>query len=267
MTQERELNDESFAGSVISEGGVLSVSGHDFSRALSPKRIPALAPEAHLSARRSKTLFLAFLLISFGHLGAQAPALNAHDLAQRVDHHYNQLHSLKAQFNEEYEGLGRARTESGTLLLLKPGRMRWDYSNPSGKLFLLDGKFAWSYSKGDPQVQRIAAKQLDDLRSPLRFLLGHTQLEKEIDHLAVSPAANGQFMLAGVPHGQENRVQRLALTVSADGTIIAIEIQETDGAKTRFSFSGEQTNVPIPPATFKFTPPAGVPVVDGMPPI
>jgi len=112
-------------------------------------------------------------------LVAQLPS--AHDLAQRVDRHYNQLHSLKAGFTESYEGLGMQRTESGTLLLLKPGRMRWDYSSPAGKLFLLDGKYAWFYAQGDPQVQRIQAKQLDDLRSPLRFLLGHTELEKEMD--------------------------------------------------------------------------------------
>jgi len=212
-----------------------------------------------------KLLFLAFSLLSLSPITAQQPT--AHDLAQRVDHHYNQLHSLKAQFTEEYEGLGRVRTESGTLLLLKPGRMRWDYTSPAGKLFLLDGKYAWFYSKGDPQVQRIGAKQLDDLRSPLRFLLGHTQLEKEIDHLAVIPAANGAFTLAGIPHGQEKRVQRLALTVTADGIITAIDIQETDGAETRFTFTGEQPNAPVPPAAFHFIPPPGVPVVDALAPV
>jgi outer membrane lipoprotein carrier protein len=198
-------------------------------------------------------------------LSAQQPTV--HDLAERVDRHYNQLHSLKAQFTETYEGLGRSRSESGTLLLLKPGRMRWDYSHPSGKLFLLDGKFAWFYSTGDPQVQRMAAKQLDDFRSPLRFLLGHTKLEKEIDHLTATPAANGAFTLAGVPHGQEQRVQRLTLTVTAEGVITAIDIQETDGANTHFTFTGEQPNAPIPPGTFRFTPPAGVPVVDALAPV
>ena len=130
----------------------------------------------------SLTIVLLFLIFAFPfRSSAQQPT--THDLAQRVDNHYNHLKSLKAEFTESYEGLGRTRTESGTLLLQKPGRMRWDYSRPAGKLFLLDGKYAWFYSKGDPQVQRIEAKKLDDLRSPLRFLLGHTQLEKEIDRL------------------------------------------------------------------------------------
>ena len=197
---------------------------------------------------------------------AQPQQPTAHELAQRVDRHYNQLHSLRAQFTETYEGLGRSRIEGGTLLLQKPGRMRWDYSNPAGKLFLLDGKYAYFYTKGDAQVQRIAAKQLDDLRSPLRFLLGHTQLEKEIDHLAQKPGPGGTFVLTGAPHGQETRVQRLDITATADGTITSIEIQETDGAVTHFIFSGEQPNVQIPPSTFRFTPPQGIPVVDAMPP-
>ena len=198
-------------------------------------------------------------------LSARVP--NAHDLAQRVDRHYNQLHSLKAGFTESYEGLGIKRTESGTLLLLKPGRMKWDYSSPVGKLFLLDGKYAWFYSPGDSQIQRIPAKELDDLRSPLRFLLGHTQLEKELNNLKVAGAPNDRFTLTGQPKGQEKRVARLTLTVPAEGTIAGIEIEETDGALTRFTFTGEATNAPVPPEAFHFTPPAGVPVVDALPPV
>ena len=196
---------------------------------------------------------------------AQTPS--AHEMAQRVDRHYNQLHSLKAGFTEHYEGLGMQRTESGTLLLLKPGRMRWDYSSPAGKLFLLDGKYAWFYGRGDPQVQRIQAKQLDDLRSPLRFLLGHTELEKEMNGLALTAGPQGSFTLSGQPKGQEKRVSRLAITVTAEGTILGIEIEEADGALTRFTFSGEVLNPAIPADTFRFVPPVGVPVVDAEPPV
>jgi outer membrane lipoprotein carrier protein len=200
-------------------------------------------------------------------LVAQDRSPSAHDMARRVDLHYNQLRSLRAGFIESYEGLGINRTESGTLLLMKPGRMKWDYSQPAGKVFLLDGKYAWFYSRGDPQVQRIPAKELDDLRSPLRFLLGHTELEKELTGLTLAGAANGRFTLTGQPKGQEKRVTRLTLTVTADGTITGIEIEEADGALTRFTFTGEVPNAPVPAETFHFTPPTGVPVVDALPPV
>jgi outer membrane lipoprotein carrier protein len=219
---------------------------------------------ARSSGRQGLPLAIALLSAC---LCAQEPAPSAHELAQRVDRHYDSLHSLKAGFRESYTGLGMARTESGTLLLSKPGRMRWDYSSPPGKLFLLDGKYAWFYTPGDPQVQRIPAKELDDLRSPLRFLLGHTDLEKEINHLTAAEAPGGEFILSGQPKGQEKRVVRLSLTVTATGTITGIEVEEVDGALTRFTFNDEQPNVPIAPETFRFTPPAGVPVANAPPPV
>ena len=202
--------------------------------------------------------------LSFGQEPAHVTAL---ELAARVARHYDQLHSLKAGFREDYAGLGMTRTETGTLFLRKPGRMSWQYSTPAGKIFLLDGKYAWLYTQGDAQVQRIPAKEMDDLRSPLRFLLGHTQLAKELSGLKLVAASNGQYTLTGLPKGQESRVTRLSLTVTAAGAITAIEVVEVDGANTRFTFTGELPDAPIPAETFHFTPPPGVPVVDAMPPV
>ena len=192
--------------------------------------------------------------------------LTAQQLAQRVDHYYNGLHSLRTSFSESFHGMGIDRDESGTLLLRKPGKMRWDYSHPAGKLFLLDGKYAWFYSPGDAQVQRVAASQMDDLRSPLRFLLGHTQLQKELVGLTLSSAPDG-FLLSGVPKGMENRVAKIAIGVSEDGVIHSMTIDEVDGARTAFKFSGSEANVPAPDTDFVFHPPAGVPVFDGLPPV
>ena len=212
--------------------------------------------------RRGSALFAAALLSAC----ALAQQPTAKDVAARVDRRYNALQSLKAGFTEEYQGLGIKRMESGTLYLAKPGRMRWEYTQPAGKSFVLDGKYAWFYATGDPQVQRIPAKQLDDLRSPLRFLLGHTELEKELNGLTVAPS-DGGFTLSGQPRGQENRVRRLVLNVTADGTITGIEVEEMDGALTRFRLTSQQPNLAIPAATFRFAPPAGVPVVDAAPPV
>ncbi len=212
-------------------------------------------------------IVMAAVLFCAANLTAQQNPPSVHELAQRVDHHYDQLQSLKAGFSESYSGLGMTKTESGTLFLRKPGRMMWKYSSPQGKIFLLDGKYAWFYTQGDAQVQRIPASELDDLRSPLRFLLGHTQLEKELTGLTLAPAPNGCFTLTGQPNGQEKRVTRVVLTVTRDGSINGIEVDEADGAVTQFTFTEEQPDAQIPADTFRFTPPAGVPVVDAMPPV
>jgi outer membrane lipoprotein carrier protein len=200
-------------------------------------------------------------------LAAQSVAPSATQLAAAVDHHYNVLHRLRVNFTESYQGMGMNRHESGVLLLEKPGRMRWNYAEPAGKVFVLDGKYGWFYTPGDAQVQQIPAKKLDDLRSPLRFLLGHAQLTKELDGLRMAPADGDMFRLRGVPRGMEQRVRSLELVVSREGTIQSMTLEELDGSRTSFVFKDEQANPVIAADTFRFTPPAGVQVVEGAPPV
>jgi outer membrane lipoprotein carrier protein len=144
--------------------------------------------------------------------------------------------------------------------------MRWSYDSPPGKLFVLDGKYAWFYTPGDPQVSRAPAKQLDDLRSPLRFLLGHTQLAKELDQLTTAPEGTN-FRITGVPKGMAQRVRLLTLTVTPAGAIQGMKLEETGGAVTEFSFTNMEEDIAINPSNFIFTPPAGVTTVDALPPI
>ena len=198
--------------------------------------------------------------------GAQTPVRPA-EIARRVDRHYNALHSLEVHFVQNYEGMGMHRHEAGVLLLKKPGKMRWTYTEPDGKLFILDGHDGYFYSPGETEAQKVPEKQLDDLRSPLQFLLGHTELEKELKKLTVTSAGKGLYVLAGVPKGLEQRVSSLKIGVTADGTIRSMTIEETDGVTNTFDFSGEADNVPAPNSAFVFTAPPGVHVVMGMPPV
>jgi outer membrane lipoprotein carrier protein len=188
------------------------------------------------------------------------------NLLRRVDDHYNHLHTLRAHYTEHYTGMGLDRTESGILTLKKPGLMRWSYDAPPGKVFVLDGKFAWFYTPGDGQVSRTPAKQLDDLRSPLRFLLGHTQLAKELDRVTIA-AAGPDFRISGIPRGMSGRVRSLTLLVNPTGIIQQMDIQETDGATTAFTFTDMEENVAIPAADFTFTPPPNTTIVNAPAPI
>lgn len=183
-----------------------------------------------------------------------------------MDAHYNHLRSLSAEFSEDYQGMGMQRVESGTLLLARPGRMKWMYSKPAGKLFVIDGKYGYSFTPGDAQAERYPAKKLEDFRSPLRFLLGHARIEKELADLTLT-AEGSSYVLRGVPRGMEQRVSEVALTVTADGLIESIAWKETDGAVTEFHLTNEHSNPPVMPGAFSFQPPLGVVVVDGLAPI
>jgi outer membrane lipoprotein carrier protein len=212
-----------------------------------------------------KTLFIAIVLVGFSAL--LAAQTDVHALADKVDQRYDHLHTLEAVFTETYTGAGMSRTESGTLLLKKPGQMRWNYAEPHPKLFVTDGHTAWFYVPGERQARRAPVKQLDDLRSPLRYLLGKTKLEKELDGLSLAPDQkpmnSGDVVLRGIPKGMHDRVEQTLLEIAPDGLIERIVVQELDGSVTEFRFQQQKENVQIADQQFHFVPPDGVEVVAG----
>ncbi len=192
---------------------------------------------------------------------------DVHAIADKVDQRYNHMQTLEAQFAETYSGAGMTRKESGTLELKKPGRMRWDYDEPRPKMFLTDGSTAWFYVPGERQVRRTPVKQIEDLRSPLRYLLGKTKLEKEFVGLAIAsdakPVNAGDIVLRGVPKGMQERVSQTLLEVTPEGLITRIVVEELDGSVTEFRFLQQKENVQVSDQRFKFVPPPGVEVVQG----
>ena len=196
-----------------------------------------------------------------------APAPDVHAIAQVVDERYNHLRSLQAEFTEIYRGAGTERTESGILWLKKPGKMRWEYRSPREKLFLSDGKDAWFYVPGERQVRRTAVKKLEDLRSPLAFLLGKTKLEKELQGLSfapdVTPLSAGDVVLRGVPKSLAERVSQVLLEITPEHWINRIVIEEVDGSVTEYRFTNQRENVAVSDQRFRFAVPDGVEVIEG----
>lgn len=188
-------------------------------------------------------------------------------LADAIDLRYNGLHSMEAQFTERYSGNGMDRTESGTLWLKKPGKMRWEYQSPRPKIFVSDGKLAWFYVPGENQARQAQVKKLDDLRTPLRYLLGHTKLEKEFTGLSLAPDVKPvdpvDTMLRGIPASMADRVSQVLLEITPEHRIARLVVDELDGSTTEFSFARERDDPTLPDERFEFKPPSGVEVVQG----
>jgi len=202
----------------------------------------------------------ALLFLSGLHLQSQAASVRT--TAHAVDEHYNHLKTFKAGFTEIYQGDGISRTESGTLWLKKPSRMRWEYHVPREKLFLIDSQTAYFYVTGDRQAKKTPAKNLDDLRSPLRYLLGKTKLDKELEGLSLAPDLTplqpGDVGMRGVPKIMKDRVSEVVLEISPNHQIHRIVIHGVDSTVTDFRFSQIEENVPVQDSLFRFTPPPGV---------
>jgi len=212
----------------------------------------------------------ALLLLVVASAGTAAE--DVHSIAAAVDEHYNHLRTLQAEFTEEYRGAGIERTESGTLWLAKgglkkPGKMRWEYRSPREKLFVSDGKDAWFYVPDDRQARKTDARKLDDVRSPLAFLLGKSKLEKELQGLSlapdVAPVAAGDVVLRGAPQALAERVSEILLEVTPEHRIARIVVNEVDGSVTEYRFSEQKEDAVIQEGRFRFTPPPGTETVEG----
>lgn len=209
-------------------------------------------------------LFLFFVV--FAGTGAVS-GQDIRPLAQAVDEHYNRLRSLQADFTEIYRGAGAERVESGTLWLKKPRKMRWEYRSPKEKLFVSNGKAVWFYTPGERQARKTDPKKLDDLRSPIAFLLGKTKLESELQGLSKaldqSPLAVGDTVLRGVPKAMADQINQVVLEINPANQIVRIVLDQIDGTTTEFRFSDLKENQEFSDRRFEFAPPPGVEVVKG----
>ena len=216
--------------------------------------------------RSRKLIFIPLLLVLFAITATPAGAVDVKAIAAAVDAHYNHLQSLQAEFTEIYRGSGMARTESGTLWLKKPGKMRWDYRSPEDNLFVSNGKDAWFYVPEDHQARRSAAKKLEDVRSPLAFLLGKTKLEKELRGLSLAPDIKPlqptDIVLRGVPSAMADQFNEITLEVAPEHRIVRLIVEGVDGSSTEYRFADQKEDVAISNGLFQFKPPAGTEVVD-----
>src|SRR3954464_7739223 len=186
-------------------------------------------------------------------------------VARQVDERYNHLQTLTADFTEIYQGSGMERTESGTLWLKKPGKMRWEYRSPEEKLFLSDGHDGWLYLPTEKQVRKSSMKKLDDIRSPLAFLLGKTKLEKELAGLSFAPDIQtwhqDNVILRGIPRGMEDTLRQVVLEITPEHAIARILLYGTDDSITEYRFSNQKENLAVADAKFRFSPPPGTEVI------
>jgi outer membrane lipoprotein carrier protein len=198
-------------------------------------------------------------------LFATAAAPDLDPTLKAIENRYNHSQSLKLDFSESYAASRRpTQTESGILYLRKPGRMRWEYTSPAGKIFLADGKDAWLYTPEDHRAEKSSLKMSEDDRTPLAFLLGKLDFHKDFQALTTRTDNSGSWIIAQ-PKSPNLPYTQVEFLASQDGQIHKVRVTNQDQSKLEFSFSNEQLNAPVAPALFVFRPPIGVEIVEAQP--
>ncbi len=191
---------------------------------------------------------------------AADPDLNG--LLKGVEQRYNRAKTLQVHFVESYMVQGRARkSESGELTLRKPGRMRWDYTAPPGKLFVSDGKDVYLYTPEAHRVEKTKLRASDDMRAPLAFLLGKLDFAKDFRDFEIKPEGMN-YLITAKAKSDKLLYGKIQMLVTADYQIQRLVIDGQDLSILTFQLDGEKLNPPVDDALFKFQMPAGATLVD-----
>jgi outer membrane lipoprotein carrier protein len=201
------------------------------------------------------TILLAFPLV--------AAESGLDSLLHSVENRYNRSQSLTLSFTETYKAPKRSeQVESGSLSLRKPGRMRWEYASPAGKLFISDGKDVYLYLPDANRVEHSKFKESEDFRAPLAFLLGKLNFYKEFRKFNVRHEGENTWIDAE-PNSANLPYSRVEFLVAPDARIQKLRVVGQDQSIMEFSFEQERLNVTLDAKLFTFRPPAGAEVVEG----
>ncbi len=210
----------------------------------------------------TRTVARIVFVIVCASLLASGAASDLDSKLKAIEVRYNKAQSLRLDFSETYVASRRpSLEESGVLYLSKPGRMRWEYSSPAGKLFLADGKNTWLYTPDDHRAEKSSLKSTEDDRAPLAFLLGKLDFHKDFQSFETHSDASGDW-IAAKPKSQNLPYSQVDFLASPDGQIHRVRVTNQDLSKLEFSFTNEQLNAPVTPMMFVFRAPAGVVVTE-----
>jgi outer membrane lipoprotein carrier protein len=187
------------------------------------------------------------------------------DLARRVQARYDTVGDFEGQFTQTYEGgvLRTKTTEKGTVVIKRPGKMRWVYTAPERKEFVSDGTKVYAYFPLDKQVMVSPAPTGSDT-TPALFLTGRANLTRDFEAstMAVPGAEAGLVGLKLVAKRPDPDFEWLAIGVDpVSFQIRHLVALDRQGGRSTFVFSNLKENRRPPDTAFEFRIPKGVDVI------
>ena len=198
-------------------------------------------------------------LLGTGLLAMSCTAVLA-DAAGRLDAYLSGLDTVSSQFEQRLFDESRNLLEQarGTVLIDRPGRFRFDYTDPP-QLIVGDGAKVWIY---DPELAQATVRDVDAaLGSTPAVLLTTDRPVEEGFRVEALDAGENVDAFSLEPKAEDASFTRIRLAF-AGGELRRMELVDQFGQTTLLRFHDIRREAAIPAGAFTFTPPAGVDVID-----
>lgn len=192
----------------------------------------------------------------------------ASEVAAALQHRLAGIKDFSASFTQTEEGgvLRRKTTESGTVRVKKPGKMRWDYSAPK-KLFVSDGETMFMYFPADRQVMKHPVPQQDEATSALLFLLGKGDVSRDFTVRYGDGGTPDTYVLRLDPRMRQAEYDWLQIVAHRETLQIrSLTAGNAQGGRSTFTFSDFKENTGLADTLFQFDIPRGTEVISGKTP-
>ncbi len=224
---------------------------------------------------RLAAIGLCFVLVSWrAAAGAEEPkTLDAAAVVTLVQTFYDQTKTLQAEFEQTrytrlYDRYDRAR---GKVVFKKPGKMRWDYAQPNGQVFVSDGRRLLIYQPPEEGEKRgqLIERSLDEdqLPSAFSFLTGAGSLDDDFEVRLLEHSHEkfkDGYVLQLIPRRPTPNYEQLVFyvrTLTSDGKragiVQRVLIIDSAGNRNRFDFAKIKFNRDVPDKRFSYRPPRG----------
>ncbi len=170
------------------------------------------------------------------------------------------VETLSARFRQTLldEDLAVVEESAGDFAISRPGRFRWDYTEPYQQLILADGDRLWIY---DAELEQASVRTIDDVlaTTPAMLLSGDTDISASYE-IVDQGLENDVMWTQLTPRTDEAEFVRLRLGF-AGGEIRVMELFDRLGQTTRVEFFDVVRNPVLGGELFSFSPPEGVDVI------
>ncbi|MCB9779152.1 MAG: outer membrane lipoprotein chaperone LolA [Alphaproteobacteria bacterium] len=197
--------------------------------------------------------------------GAPPAAAEADAVVAGIEAAYKDVQSLQASFTQVAVNvaMGDRITQTGTVALARPRKMRWEFTGDMASQFVTDGASMWVYTPADNQV--LVTPDLggggggDGMDQLLESL---DSLSKHFD-ISTLDAPEGSAALSLAPKAGAGQFKRLELTVDRkDYTLQKLVVVDPFDNRTELTFADVQKNATFPDGHFTFQIPDGATVVN-----
>ena len=177
---------------------------------------------------------------------------------------YSNLGSMNSYFKQVsyMAAMDLSESSSGSVWFKKPGRMKWEYTQPDQQSFVVRDETVWFYQKELSQVTVSNFRDILISDAPVAFLMGLGDLKEEF--LLQKACAGSETILELTPKkGHEGNLKSFSLIVDNQMYLpLGAQIVDIGGNKTEIYFINTQFNQAINEAVFSSNFPRGTDVND-----